>query len=154
VKQRYIRPDAELTDDTVLVVRSGALDRALLEGDARRAHAVYGTNSLSVFAADGVTVDELDQEFPLVRFESFTLISVGTIKAAGSSLRPTGRNRLHHSIEFADLDDGVTRSHGSLVEFSGMMRLQTQRYVNASLLPLTLNEPPGLFSPQLSQMLF
>ena len=59
MKQRYIRPDAELTDDTVLVVRGGALDRALLEDDARRAHAVYGTYSLSVFAADGVTVDEL-----------------------------------------------------------------------------------------------
>ena len=106
MKQRYIRPDGELTDDTVLVVRGGVLDRALLEDDARRAHAVYATYSVSVFAADGVTVDELVQEPPLVRFESFTLISVGTIKAAGLTLRPTGRNRLHHSIEFADLAAG------------------------------------------------
>ena len=109
MKQRYIRPDGELTDETVLVVRGGVLDRALIEDDARRAHGVYGTYSVSVFAADGVTVDELVQEPPLVRFESFTLISAGTIKAAGLALRPTGRNRLHHSIEFADLDDGVNR---------------------------------------------
>jgi hypothetical protein len=109
VKQRYIRPDGELTDETMLVVRGGVLDRAPLEDDARRAHAVYGTYSVSVFAADAVTVDELVQEPPLVRFESFTLISVGTIKAAGLVLSPTGRNRLHHSIEFVDLDDDVNR---------------------------------------------
>lgn len=62
MKQRFIRPDGELADDTMLVVRGGVLDRALLEDDARRAHAVYGTYSVSVFAADGVTVDELVQE--------------------------------------------------------------------------------------------
>ncbi len=109
MKQRYVRPDGELADDTVLVVRGGVLDRALLEDDARRGDAVYGTYSVSVFAANGVTVDELVQEPPLVRFQSFTLIAVGAIKAAGLVLRPTGRNPLHHSIEFADLDDGVNR---------------------------------------------
>jgi hypothetical protein len=55
VKQRYIRPNGELTDDTLLVVCGGVLDRALLEDDAHRAHAVFGTYSVSEFAADGVT---------------------------------------------------------------------------------------------------
>ncbi len=77
--------------------------------DARRAHAAYGTYAISVFAAEGVTVDELAQEQPLVRFERLTLVTVGAIRAAGLVIRPTGRNRLHHSIDFDDLDDGIER---------------------------------------------
>jgi hypothetical protein len=83
--------------------------RDLLEDDARRAHAIYGTYSISVFAADGVTIDELAQEPPLVRFESMTLMTVGAVRAAGLRLSPTGRNRLHHSIDFVDLADGISR---------------------------------------------
>jgi hypothetical protein len=109
VKQRYVRPAGELTDETIVVVRGGELRRELLEADARRAHAVYGTYAISVFAADGVTVDELAQAQPLVRFEQLTLMTVGVIRAAGLVIRPTGRNRLHHSIDFDALDDGLDR---------------------------------------------
>jgi hypothetical protein len=96
-----------LSDDTVVVVRGGELVREILEQDALRAFDVYGTYAISVFAADGVTVDELAQEPPLVRFESLTLMTVGAIRAAGLALRPSGRNRLHHSIDFDDLESGV-----------------------------------------------
>ena len=106
MKQRYVRPGGELTDETVVVVRGGELRRELLDADARRAHAAYGTYAISVFAADGVTVDELAQAQPLIRFELLTLMTVGTIRAGGLLIRPTGRNRLHHSIEFEDLDEG------------------------------------------------
>jgi hypothetical protein len=109
VKQRYVRPGGELTDETTVVVRGGELRRELLQADARRAFTAYGTYAISVFAADGVTVDELAQEQPLVRFELLTLMTVGTIRAAGLLIRPTGRNRLHHSIEFGDLGDGIER---------------------------------------------
>ena len=109
MKRRYIRPNEELTDDTVVVIRGGELDRDLLVRDAQRAHVVYGTYAISVFAAVGVTVDELAQQPPLVRFESLTLMAVGAIKAAGLVIRPTGRNRLHYSVEFHDLEDGVAR---------------------------------------------
>ena len=78
----------------------------------KRAHVVYGVYAISVFAADSVTVDELAQAQPLVRFELLTLMTVGAIRAAGLMLRPTGRNRLHHSIEFDDLDDGIARLVG------------------------------------------
>ena len=61
----------------------------------------------------GVTIDELAQEPPLVRFESLTLMTVGAVRAAGLTLRPTGRNRLHHSIDFVDLAVGVARLLGS-----------------------------------------
>jgi hypothetical protein len=64
VKLRYIRRSDELTDDTVVVIRGGELDRDLLVRDAQRAHVVYGTHAISVFAAVGVTVDELAQEPP------------------------------------------------------------------------------------------
>jgi hypothetical protein len=109
MKQRYVRPGSELSDETVVVVRGGELRRDLLEVDARTAHAVYGTYAISVFAADGVTVDELAQAQPLVRFELLTLMTVGAIRAAGLVIRPTGRNPLHHSIDFDDLDDGLAR---------------------------------------------
>jgi hypothetical protein len=107
VKQRYVRAGDELTDDTVVVVRGGELDRDLLVRDAQRAHAVYGTYAISVFAAVGVTVDELAQEPPLVRFESLTLTTVGAIRAVGLVIRPTGRNRLHYSVDLHDLEDGI-----------------------------------------------
>jgi hypothetical protein len=109
MKQRFVRPGDELTDDTTVVVRGGELRRALLVEDASRAHAVYGVYAISVFAADGVTVDELVQTSPLVRFEQVTLMRVGAIRAAGLAIRPTGRNPLHHSIEFEELEAGVER---------------------------------------------
>jgi hypothetical protein len=112
VKQRHIRPSGVLSDDTVVVVRGGELRRELLVEDARRAHAVYGVYAISVFAADGVTVDELVQTSPLVRFESLTLMSVGSIRAAGLVLVPSGRNPLHHSIDVDDLDEGLDRLVG------------------------------------------
>ncbi len=108
MKQRFVRPDDELTDDTVIVVRGGALVREALEQDASRAFKAYGVYAISVLAADGVTVDQLAQEMPLVRFELVTLMTVGAVRAVGLRLVPTGRQRLHHSIDFDDLDAGVT----------------------------------------------
>jgi hypothetical protein len=69
---------------------------------------------------DGVTVDELAQEPPLVRFASITLMTVGAIRAAGLRLRPSGRNPLHHSIDFDDLSFGLSAllacEHRSIVD--------------------------------------
>lgn len=109
MKQRYLRPGDELSDDTVVVVRGGELQRELLAEDAMRAHSVYGVYAISVFAADGVTVDELVQTSPLVRFEVLTLMTVGSIRSAGLALVASGRNPLHHSIDLTDLDDALDR---------------------------------------------
>ena len=79
MKQRYLRVGDELADDDVVVVRGGALDRDLLRVDATRYFSIYGTYGVSVFAARQVTVDELAQEPPLVRFEVLTLIRVGNL---------------------------------------------------------------------------
>lgn len=107
MKQRHTRPSGELSDDTVIVVRGGPLLRERLDADAVRAFNTYGVYAISVFAADGVTVDDLATVPPLVRFELLTLMTAGAVRAAGFRLVPTGRQRLHHGIEFDDLKSGV-----------------------------------------------
>jgi hypothetical protein len=109
VKQRYIRPGDELSDDTVIVIRGGTLADVDVVDDALAAFEVYGVYAISVFALVDTTVDELAQEPPLVRFEWLTLMNAGAVRRAGLRLLPTGRRTLHHSIEFDDLQDGVAR---------------------------------------------
>ncbi len=58
MKQRHTRPSDDLSDDTVIVVRGGPLLRERLDADAVRAFNTYGVYAISVFAADGVTVDD------------------------------------------------------------------------------------------------
>ena len=112
MKQRYVRVGDELADEITVVVRGGSLDAGLLRQDALRNHAVYGTYGISVFAARDVTVDELAQQPPLIRFDQLTLMTVGALRAAGLRLEPTGRNPRHFDIGFDDLDEGIARLLG------------------------------------------
>ncbi len=109
MKLRYIRPDGELADETIVVVRGGSLDRASLLEDAVASFEIYGVHAVSVFALDGVTLDELAQQSPLVRFEYLTLMTVGAVRTAGLRLVATGRRPLHYSIEFDRIEDGLDR---------------------------------------------
>ncbi|MGD9704648.1 MAG: hypothetical protein AB7Q42_08645 [Acidimicrobiia bacterium] len=59
------------------------------------------------FAARDATVDELAQAVPLVRFETLTLVRVGALRTAWFRLDPTGRNPLHFTVVFEDLERGV-----------------------------------------------
>jgi len=68
-KQRHIRPGDRLADDDTIVIRGGDLDPYIVRVDAMRYHSIYGEYGISVFAARDVTVDELAQQAPLVRFE-------------------------------------------------------------------------------------
>ena len=112
MKQRFIRVGDELADEVTVVVRGGALDAALLRQDALRNYAIYATFGISVFAARDLTVDELAQRAPLIRFEQLTLMTVRALRAAGMRLEPTGRNPRHFDIGFDDLDDGIARLLG------------------------------------------
>lgn len=107
MKQRYIRPDDRLDDETSVVVRGGLLDRELLLRDAQRMHDVYGIYGVSVFAVREIPLDELAQQSPLVRFSALTLVKVGALRAAGLTLEATGRHPQHFSIVLADLVGGV-----------------------------------------------
>lgn len=109
MKVRHVRPGDHLADDDVVVVRGGELDVEVLRADALRYHSIYGTYGVSVFAARGITVDELAQQPPLVRFETLALVAVGVLRAAEFRLDPTGRNRSHFTVSFDDLDGGVER---------------------------------------------
>lgn len=112
VKRRHLRVGDELTDETTVVVRGGRLDHQQLQADALRNHAIYGTYGISVFAARDLTVEELMQLTPLVRFDRVTVVTVGDLKAVGLRLEPTGRNPRHYDIAFDDLADGVQRLCG------------------------------------------
>lgn len=106
MKARLIRPRDRLDDDEQ-VVRGGDLDADIVRADARRMFSIYGVYGISVFAVRDVTLDELAQQPPLVRFERLALVTAGTIRTAGLSLEPTGRNRRHFTVVLPDLDRGV-----------------------------------------------
>lgn len=106
-KQRQLRAGDDLLDDDIVVVRGGELDAETLRSDAREYHLIYGVYGLSVFAARDITVDELAQQPPLIRFEVLTLIRAGVLRAVGLRLEPTGRNPRHFTIAFDDLEAGV-----------------------------------------------
>lgn len=108
-KHRHIRPDDVLDDDATVVVRGGELDADILRTDAERHRSIYGTYGISVFAARGVTVDELAQEPPLIRFDVLTLVRVGVLRVAGFQIEATGRNPRHFTVVFDDLVVGVER---------------------------------------------
>ena len=109
MKQRFVRIGDELDDDVTIVVRGGRLDRELLRADALRNQAIYGSFGISVFAARDLTVDELAQQPPLVRFAELTLVTVGALRQAGLRLEPTGRNPRHFDVSFDDLDHGIAQ---------------------------------------------
>lgn len=54
-----------------------------------------------------MSVDELAQQPPLVRFEVLTLVRVGVLRSAGFRLEPTGRNPRHFTVAFDDLEMGI-----------------------------------------------
>jgi hypothetical protein len=112
MKQRYIRVGDELGDDVAVVVRGGRLDRDLLREDALRNHSIYGTYGISVFAVRDLSLDELAQQSPLIRFEELTVMTVGALRSAGLRLEATGRNPRHFDIGFDDLEAGVDRLVG------------------------------------------
>jgi len=76
VKERFVRPGDELDDDEEIVLRGGRLAETIVWADAQRMHDVYGTFGISVFALRGVTIDELAQQAPLVRFAELTVVTV------------------------------------------------------------------------------
>lgn len=107
MKRRHLRAGDRIDDDEIVIVRGGELDPIVLRADALRYHSVYGTYGISVFALRGITVDELAQQPPLVRFPTLTLVAAGVLRSAGLRLEPTGRNPQHFTVGFGSLDDSI-----------------------------------------------
>jgi hypothetical protein len=108
VKLRRLR-DGDVFEDDVMLVRGGELDLDVLRADARRYHSVYGSYGISLFVIRGLTLEEMAQQAPLVRFGRLTLIKVTEIRMGGLRLEPTGRNPRHYTVGFDDLPVGVRR---------------------------------------------
>jgi hypothetical protein len=109
MKLRRLRDGDVLEDGDVVLVRGGDLDADILCTDAVRYHSIYGVYGISVFAVRDVSLDELAQQVPLVRFARLSLLKAGDVLAAGMRLEPTGRNPRHFTVGFDDLERGVQR---------------------------------------------
>ena len=109
MKQRFVRTGDELADSVTVVVRGGDLDPVVLRADALRNHGIYGTYGISVFAVRDLSLDELAQMTPLIRFASLAIITVGELRALGLTLEPTGRNPRHYDVTLDDLDEGIEK---------------------------------------------
>lgn len=109
MKLRRLRDGDVLENGDIVLARGGDLDPDILHADAARYYSVYGVYGISVFAVRSVTVDELAQQVPLVRFDRLSLLTVRDVLAIGMRLEPTGRNPRHYTVSFDDLEDGVQR---------------------------------------------
>lgn len=72
-------------------------------------YGIYGVYGISVFAVRDVSLDELAQQVPLVRFARLSLLKAGDVLAAGMRLEPTGRNPRHFTVGLDDLERDVQR---------------------------------------------
>ena len=72
VKLRYLRGGDALGDDEDVVVRGGGTGPCRPAAGPRRNHEIYGVYGISVFAVRGMTLDEMAQQAPLVRFGRLT----------------------------------------------------------------------------------
>jgi hypothetical protein len=109
MKLRRLRDGDVLDSGDIALLRGGDLDADILRADAARYYGIYGVYGISVFSVRDVTVDELAQQVPLVRFARLSLLTVRDILAAGMRLEPTGRNPRHYTVSFGDLEEGVQR---------------------------------------------
>ena len=109
MKLQRLRDGDVLGNGDIVLVRGGDLDPDILRVDAARYNSIYGVYDISVFAIRDLTVDELAQQVPLVRFDRLSLLKVRDVLAAGMRLEPTGRNHRHFTVSFDDLEDGVRR---------------------------------------------
>lgn len=90
MRLRRLRDDDVLEGDTRLV-RGGELDPDVLRADARRYYDVYATYGISVFAVRSLSLAEMAQQVPLVRFRRMTIITARELAGCGLRLeRPGG----------------------------------------------------------------
>ena len=60
-----------------------------------------------MFAVRGLSLEEMAQQVPLVRFHRMTIITARELAGYGLRLEPTGRNPRHYTVAFDDLEQGV-----------------------------------------------
>ena len=89
-------------------MRGGELEaRTFCEPTLERYYDIYATYGISVFAVRGLSLEEMAQQVPLVRFGRMTIIIARELAGCGLRLEPTGRNPCHYTAGFDDLERGV-----------------------------------------------
>ncbi len=109
MKLRRLRDGDVLENGDIVLVRGGDLDPDILRADAARYYSIYGVYGISVFAVHDVTIDELAQQVPLVRFDRLSLLKVRDVLGGGMRLEPTSRNPRHYTVTFDDVEASVKR---------------------------------------------
>jgi len=97
-----------LADDSLVVVRGGALERDELVADAERAFRRFGEHAISVLAARSEKELDALASTTLRGYELLTITTAGAIRRAGLELRPTFR-RPHYSVMLPELNADVDR---------------------------------------------
>jgi len=97
-----------LADDSLVVVRGGALERDELVADAERAFRRFGEHAISVLAAPSEKELDALASTTLRGYELLTITTAGAIRRAGLELRPTFR-RPHYSVMLPELNADVDR---------------------------------------------
>ena len=98
-------------DDAIIVVRGGLLAADSVRRSATTSMRLHGFFGVSVYAAIGVTVQELVQTTPELgadRYRQLRTTTAGTLRQAGFSLLAT-EAAPHYDIELDDLEETTIR---------------------------------------------
>jgi len=108
-----------LPDESLIVVRGGALEAEAIRADAERTFRRFGERGISVFAA--TTADELAAlgQTLLRRYEVLTVTTAGSIRRAGLELRATFR-RPHYTVMLPD----------SIADTDRLLRCENEQRMN------------------------
>jgi hypothetical protein len=101
--------DEEPPDAVVVVIRGGLLAAESVLRTAETSMRLHGFYGISVFAAAGLSIDELVRRTPELapdRYKQLRSSTVGMARAAGLALLPT-QDWPHFDIELPDLADGT-----------------------------------------------
>lgn len=91
-------------DDTVVVVRGGAMNSEFVRRTATRSFEEFGIWAVSVFVAEGVAVVDVCRAVPdLERYGKIRLSTVGRLRVLGFALIPT-LDHPHFDVVLPDVE--------------------------------------------------
>ena len=99
--------DDEPPDDAVVVIRGGEMVSEFVRRSAERNHQEFGFFGVSVYLAEGVTVEVLCATVSqLTRYAKVRLSTAGRLRSRGFELAPT-LERPHFDVMLPDLSDAT-----------------------------------------------
>lgn len=99
--------DESPPDDAIVIIRGGLMAFESVRRSAEVSMELYGFYGMSVFAAEGVTVEALvrsTSELAPQRYRQLRASTAGVLRASGFTLIPT-QDRPHFDVVLADLEN-------------------------------------------------